>query len=175
MLYFCIQLCTSFWIILREASKSFFLHLWWICTPCTSFSLVLVQKLLFLCRKFTLLFCGLLLTASCYKMNFSSILEKNLALPFTCWSLCPAKALFCAEAYFLGSIYLAFCIYLFIYFYSFLFCFVFFFLWQHLQHMEIPRLGIKLELQLRPTLSPQQCQLQDASATYATAMAKPDP
>ena len=35
----------------------------------------------------------------------------------------------------------------------------FFFLWEHMWHMEVPRLGIKLELQL---------------LAYATAIATPD-
>ena len=32
---------------------------------------------------------------------------------------------------------------------TFLFIYLFFFLWMHLQHMEVPRLGVKPELQLR--------------------------
>ena len=36
----------------------------------------------------------------------------------------------------------------------FLFLIFFFILWPHLHHMEIPRLGVKLELQLRPTPQP---------------------
>ena len=56
--------------------------------------------------------------------------------------------------------------------YIFLFCFqisnklfsfflFLFLLGPHLQHMEVPRLGVKLE--------PQHCQIQAASATYTTA------
>ena len=39
---------------------------------------------------------------------------------------------------------------------------IFFFfplLWPHLQHLEVPRLGIKLELQSRPMPEPQQCRI----------------
>ena len=44
------------------------------------------------------------------------------------------------------------------------FCFFFLvFLGSHLQHMEVPRLGVKLELQ------PQQRGMQAASAAYTTA------
>ena len=35
----------------------------------------------------------------------------------------------------------------------------FFSLHLHLQHMEVPRLGVKLKLQLRPTPQLQQCQI----------------
>ena len=42
----------------------------------------------------------------------------------------------------------------------------FFFLGLHLQHMEVPRLGVELEL---PTPQPQQCQIPAASATYIIA------
>ena len=49
-----------------------------------------------------------------------------------------------------------------------LFFFSFFFLGLHLQHMEVLRLGVKLELQL-PAYTPQQHQIQVASVTYTTA------
>ena len=39
------------------------------------------------------------------------------------------------------------------------FFFSFFLLGPHLQHMEVPRLGVQLELQLRPTPQPQHCQI----------------
>ena len=40
------------------------------------------------------------------------------------------------------------------------------FLWLHLWHMEVPRLGVELELQLRPIPQPEQHHIPDASATY---------
>ena len=43
------------------------------------------------------------------------------------------------------------------------------FLWPHLCHMEVPRLGVESELQLQPTLQPWQHWIQAASVTYATA------
>ena len=43
---------------------------------------------------------------------------------------------------------------------------VFFFL---PQHVEVPGLGVKSELQLPPILQLQQCQIRAASATYTTA------
>ena len=46
----------------------------------------------------------------------------------------------------------------------FSFLFFFFFKGWHVQHKEVPRLGIESELQLT-----QQCQIQAASATYTTA------
>ena len=46
---------------------------------------------------------------------------------------------------------------------------LFFFLRLHLLHMEIPRLEVKLELQLRPTPQTQQQRIPGASATYKTA------
>ena len=39
----------------------------------------------------------------------------------------------------------------------------------HLQHMEVSKLGVRLELQRRPTPQPQQCQIWATSVTYATA------
>ena len=45
----------------------------------------------------------------------------------------------------------------------------FFFLRLHLWHMEVPRLGVQLELQLRPLPQPQQYWIQAISATYTTA------
>ena len=47
--------------------------------------------------------------------------------------------------------------------------FFFFFFWLHLQHMEVPRLGVKQELQLKPMPQPQEYQIRVASATYAAA------
>ena len=41
----------------------------------------------------------------------------------------------------------------------------FFFLWPKLWHMEVPGLGVKLELQLRSTPQPQQHQIRAASST----------
>ena len=50
---------------------------------------------------------------------------------------------------------------------SFLF---YFFFWPHLQHREVPGLGVESELQLRqPTLQPQPRWIQTASATYTAA------
>ena len=47
-----------------------------------------------------------------------------------------------------------------------LICFYFFFFLElHLWHMDVPRLGVKLELQLEPM----QLEIQAASATYAAA------
>ena len=50
-------------------------------------------------------------------------------------------------------------------------CFVvvIWFLEPHPQHMEVPRLGVELELQLQPTLQPQQHRIRAISATYTTA------
>ena len=47
----------------------------------------------------------------------------------------------------------------------------FFFLGPHLWYMEVPGIGVELELQLRPTLQPQQQQqhIQATSRTYAAA------
>ena len=45
----------------------------------------------------------------------------------------------------------------------------FFFLGPHLWHMEVTRLGVELELQLRPVPQPQQCRIQAPSLTYAAA------
>ena len=42
------------------------------------------------------------------------------------------------------------------------------FLGQYWQHMEVPRLGVELELQPPATPQPQQCQIRAASATYTT-------
>ena len=56
------------------------------------------------------------------------------------------------------------------FFVSNLFFFLFFlFLGLHLQHMEVPRLGVQSELCCRPTLQPNQCQIWAGSATYTTA------
>ena len=41
--------------------------------------------------------------------------------------------------------------------------------WPRLRHMEVPRLGVGLELQLRPMPQTQQHRIQAASATYAAA------
>ena len=52
----------------------------------------------------------------------------------------------------------------------FVLSFLFFFSWPHLQHMEVPKLGVESELQLRPTPQPQQLQIQTkTSLTYAAA------
>jgi len=48
------------------------------------------------------------------------------------------------------------------------FFFSFFFLWMHLQHKEVPRLGFE-------SSQPQQRGIRATSATYTTAHAKPDP
>ena len=45
----------------------------------------------------------------------------------------------------------------------------FFFLGPHLWHVEVPRLGVELELQLQLLATPQQHQIPAASATYARA------
>ena len=45
----------------------------------------------------------------------------------------------------------------------------FFFLWPHLRHMEVPRLGVELELQLLAYATAQQPPIQAASATYVAA------
>ena len=37
----------------------------------------------------------------------------------------------------------------------------------HLQHMEVPRLGVESEMQLRPTPQPRQDQIQATSVTWA--------
>ena len=47
--------------------------------------------------------------------------------------------------------------------------FFFFFLGPHLQHMEVPRLGTELELQLLTYPQPQQCWIRSVSSTYTTA------
>ena len=47
--------------------------------------------------------------------------------------------------------------------------FFFFFLQPHLQHMEIPGLGVELRLQLRPTLQAWQHWIGASSAAYAAA------
>ena len=54
------------------------------------------------------------------------------------------------------------------FFLSFFF-FLFFFKWLHLHHMEVPRLGVESELQLRPIPQPQQCGIWAGSATDMTA------
>ena len=46
------------------------------------------------------------------------------------------------------------------------------FLWLHLQHMEVPKLVVELELQRRPTPQPQQHQIWVAFVTYTTACGK---
>ena len=43
------------------------------------------------------------------------------------------------------------------------------FLGLHLQHMEVPRLGVESELQQLAYTKPQQCKIQDVFATYTTA------
>jgi len=42
-----------------------------------------------------------------------------------------------------------------------------FFLWLHLQHMEVPKLGVKSELKVRPTPRPQQLGIPGTSVSYA--------
>ena len=44
-----------------------------------------------------------------------------------------------------------------------------FFLGLHPRHMEIPRLGVESELQLRPTPQPQQRRIRSPPVTYTTA------
>ena len=58
---------------------------------------------------------------------------------------------------------------------SFFFFFFLFFLQPYLWHTEIPRLGVKSELWLRPTSEPQQHQIRAISASYTTAYSMPDP
>ena len=58
---------------------------------------------------------------------------------------------------------------LFIFFLFFFFFFLFCFLGLHLRHMEVPRLDIKLELQLPGYTTAKQCGIQAMSATYASA------
>ena len=43
----------------------------------------------------------------------------------------------------------------------------FFFLWLYIRFMEVPGLGVKLELQLRPTPQPWQHLIQATSVTYS--------
>jgi len=54
------------------------------------------------------------------------------------------------------------------------FCFVLFsflfFLSSYLRHMEVPRLGVDLELQLKPTPQPRQCKIWASSVTYTAAV-----
>ena len=50
----------------------------------------------------------------------------------------------------------------------FAFCFVLL-LGLYLQHVNVPRLGVELELRLQPTLQPQQHKIQATSMTYTTA------
>ena len=52
---------------------------------------------------------------------------------------------------------------------DFIYLFFFCLLLGHLQHMEVPRLGVESELQLPPTSQTQQHQIQATSATYTTA------
>ena len=51
----------------------------------------------------------------------------------------------------------------------FLLCFVFCFLGPNLLHMEVPRLGVKSELQLLATATARRDLSRASSATYATA------
>lgn len=55
-----------------------------------------------------------------------------------------------------------------LWFFFFFFLFVFF-LWPHLWHMEVPRLGFDSEMQLRLMPWPQQCQIPAVFATYSAA------
>ena len=50
-----------------------------------------------------------------------------------------------------------------------LFYFILFYLGPHLRHMEVPRLGVELELYSQPIPQPQQDGIQATSATYTTA------
>ena len=60
------------------------------------------------------------------------------------------------------------------YFFHLLFIYLFSFSGLHPRHMEAPRLGVELELQLPSTPQPQECQIQAASTTrQLTTM--PDP
>ena len=54
-------------------------------------------------------------------------------------------------------------------FFLFLFFGLFVFLGPHLQHMEVPRLGVESELQPPAYTKAQQLQIQAASVTYTTA------
>ena len=54
-------------------------------------------------------------------------------------------------------------------FFEFLFFFFFYFLGPHPRHIEVLRLGVKLELQLWSAPQTKQCRIRAASATYATA------
>ena len=56
-----------------------------------------------------------------------------------------------------------------LYIYSFFFFFFTFFLGLHLQHMKVPRLGVKLELQVLAYTTATATPVQAASATYAAA------
>ena len=47
--------------------------------------------------------------------------------------------------------------------------YIFVFLWPHLLHMEVPSLGLELELQLWPVSQPQQHWIQAASMTATAA------
>ena len=56
-----------------------------------------------------------------------------------------------------------------VFFLSFFLFFLFFvFLELYSQHKEVPRLGVKLELQLQPTPQPQQWRIGATSAAYTT-------
>ena len=56
----------------------------------------------------------------------------------------------------------------FFFFFFFFFC-LFIFSVPHLQHMEVPRLGVDWSCRCWPTPEPQKCGIQATSATYATA------
>ena len=53
--------------------------------------------------------------------------------------------------------------------------FFFSFLGPHLQHMEVPKLGVQTAIAAGPTPQPQQRQIRAAFATYTQLMAMPDP
>ena len=55
-----------------------------------------------------------------------------------------------------------------LFFLSFIIYLVFFAGGAHLRHIEVPRLGVKLELQLRLTPEPQPHQIQAKSVTYTS-------
>ena len=57
-------------------------------------------------------------------------------------------------------------------FLGFFFSFFFFLLWPYLRHIEVPRLGVELELQLLPYATATVTPDRDASVTYTIAHGK---